>query len=148
MKDIDQISGDVLDVSLRLHRELGPGLLESVYEGLLARRLEMLGYAVAVQPLISVEFEGVQIEGAFRADLPVDGRLIVEVKSVERLLPVHSNQLLTYLRLMKQPVGLLVNFGGETLKEGVRRIVNDYRPSAPPSSSPRLRVNQNPSSGD
>jgi iron complex transport system substrate-binding protein len=69
----------------------------------------------------------------------------VEVKSVERLLPIHSKQLLTYLRLMKQPVGLLLNFGGETLKEGVRRVVNDYRPSAPPFSSPRLRVNQIPS---
>ena len=145
MRDIDEVTGDVLDVALRLHRDLGPGLLESVYVGLLARRLEALGYAVVTQQLIAAEFEGLRIEGAFRADLLVDGRLIVEVKSVERLLPIHSKQLLTYLRLMKQPVGLLLNFGGETLKEGVRRIVNDYRPSAPPSSSPRLRVNPIPS---
>jgi GxxExxY protein len=141
MKEIDEITAEVLDVALRLHRELGPGLLESVYEALLARRLQNLGYRVATQQLISAEFEGVLFEAAFRADLIVDDRLLVEVKSVERLMPVHSKQLLTYLRLKRQPVGLLINFGGETLKEGFRRIVNDYRPSAPHSSSPRLRVN-------
>ncbi|HEX9932751.1 MAG TPA: GxxExxY protein [Allosphingosinicella sp.] len=146
MKDIDEISGDVLDVALRLHRELGPGLLESVYEGLLARRLEALGYRVERQKLISAEFEGELFEAAFRVDLLIDERLVVEIKSVDRLMPVHGKQVLTYLRLLKQPVGLLMNFGGETLKEGVRRIVNDYRPSAPPTSSPRLRVNE-PSSG-
>jgi iron complex transport system substrate-binding protein len=146
MKDIDEISGDVLDVALRLHRELGPGLLESVYEGLLARRLEALGYRVERQKLIGAEFEGEVFEAAFRVDLLVDERLVVEIKSIDRLMPVHGKQVLTYLRLLRQPVGLLLNFGGETLKEGVRRIVNDYRPSAPPASSPRLRVNE-PSSG-
>lgn len=142
MKEIDEITADVLDVALRLHRELGPGLLESVYEMLLARRLQTLGYRVVTQQLISAEFEGVHLEAAFRADLIVDDRLLVEVKSVERLLPVHGKQLLTYLRLKKQPVGLLLNFGGETLREGIKRVVNDYRPSAPSPSSPRLRVNQ------
>jgi iron complex transport system substrate-binding protein len=144
MKGIDEITADVLDVALRLHRELGPGLLESVYETLLARRLQALGYRVVTQQLISAEFEGVHFEAAFRADLIVDDRLLVEVKSVERLMPVHGKQLLTYLRLTKQPVGLLLNFGGETLKEGVKRVVNEYRPSAPSPSSPRLRVNQTP----
>ena len=138
MKDIDDISGDVLDVALRLHRELGPGLLETVYETLLGGRLEQMGYSVRRQEPIGIEFEGVRFEAAFRADLIVDGRLIVEVKSLERLSPVHAKQLLTYLRILRQPVGLLINFGGETLKEGVRRIVNDHRPSA----SPRLRVNK------
>ena len=147
MQHIDDISGTVVDVALRLHRELGPGLLESVYEALLALRLRQLGLEVATQQLIGAEFEGLRIENAFRADMLVEGRLLVEVKSVERLLPLHSKQLLTYLRLMKQPVGLLLNFGGETLKEGIKRVVNDYRPSAPLSPSPRLRVN-NPSSGD
>ena len=144
MKEIDEITADVLDVALRLHRELGPGLLESVYVTLLARRLQAMGYRVATQQLIGAEFEGIQFEAAFRADLIVDDRLLVEVKSVERLMPVHSKQLLTYLRLKKQPVGLLINFGGETLKEGVKRVVNEYRPSAPSPSSPRLRVNQIP----
>jgi hypothetical protein len=83
----------------------------------------------------------IHFEAAFRADLLVEDRLLIEVKSVERLMPVHSKQLLTYLRLKKQPVGLLINFGNETLKEGFKRIVNDYRSSAPSPSSPRLRVN-------
>lgn len=146
MKEIDEITGDVIDVSIRLHRELGPGLLESVYEALLAGRLQALGYLVDRQRLISAEFEGVCFEATFRADILVDDRLLVEIKSVERLMPVHSKQLLTYLRLIKQPVGLLINFGGETLKEGVRRVVNDYHSSAPPTSSPRLRVNDSSSS--
>jgi len=139
MKEIDAISADVIDVALRLHRELGPGLLESVYEVLLAARLEQMDYRIARQRAIDVEFDGIRLPAAFRIDLLIDERLLVEIKSVERLLPVHGKQLLTYLRLTKQPVGLLINFGGETLKEGLRRIVNDYRPSA----SPRLRVNQN-----
>ena len=142
MRDIDEISGEVLDVALRLHRDLGPGLLESVYEALLAARLSGIGLIVERQKAVSAEFESVLFEAAFRADLLVEGRLLVEVKSVERLMPVHSKQLLTYLRLMKQPVGLLLNFGGATLKEGVRRIVNDYNPSASPLPSPRLRVNK------
>jgi GxxExxY protein len=134
MKDIDVVSGDVLDVALRLHRDLGPGLLESVYEAVLAGRLVAMGYTVARQRAIDIEFEGLRFEAAFRIDLLVDERLVVEIKSVERLLPVHAKQLLTYLRLTKQPVGLLINFGGATLKEGVRRLVNNYRPSA--SSAP------------
>jgi GxxExxY protein len=142
MRDIDEISGEVLNVALRLHRDLGPGLLESVYEALLAARLEEEGLLVERQKAIGAEFESIRFEAAFRADLVVEACLLVEVKSVERLMPVHSKQLLTYLRLMKQPVGLLLNFGGATLKEGVRRIVNDYNPSASPLSSPRLRVNQ------
>jgi iron complex transport system substrate-binding protein len=139
VKDLEAVSGAVIHVAIRLHKELGPGLLESVYERLLAAKLAIMGHSVVAQHLVDIEFEGVCIEGAFRIDLMVDECLLVEVKSVERLLPVHAKQLLTYLRLTKQPAGLLINFGGETLKEGLKRIVNDYRPSAPP----RLRVNQN-----
>ncbi|MDT8758390.1 GxxExxY protein [Sphingomonas psychrotolerans] len=138
MDDIERISGDVVDVALRLHRDLGPGLLESVYETILASKLAAMGYRVARQLPIDIEFENLRFEAAFRIDLLVEGRLLVEIKSVERLSPAHGKQLLTYLRLTKQPVGLLINFGGATLKEGLRRIVNDYSPSA----SPRLRVNQ------
>lgn len=139
MRDIDQVSGDVLDLALRLHRDLGPGLLETVYETVLAGRLAAMGYAVARQQPVAIEFEGMRFDAAFRIDLLVDERLIVEIKSVERLNAAHSKQLLTYLRLTKRPVGLLINFGCATLKEGVHRVVNDHRPSA----SPRLRVNQN-----
>ncbi len=146
MQPINEVSGTVLDVALRLHRDLGPGLLESVYEALLAKRLEDMGVMVERQKAISAEFETIRFEAAFRADLVVEGSLLVEIKSVERLMPLHAKQLLTYLRLMKQPVGLLLNFGGATLKEGVQRVVNNYQPSAPPPSSPRLRVN--PSYGE
>ncbi|PVE54399.1 GxxExxY protein [Arthrobacter sp. TPD3018] len=139
MRDIDQISGDVLDLALRIHRDLGPGLLESVYETVLAGKLSAAGYRVARQQPVAIEFEGIRFDAAFRIDLLIDERLLVEVKSIERLTIIHAKQLLTYLRLTHQPVGLLINFGGATLKEGVRRIVNDHRPSA----SPRLRVNQN-----
>ncbi len=134
MKDIDVVSGDVLDVALRLHRDLGPGLLESVYEAVLAGRLATMGYPVVRQRPIDIAFEGLRFEAAFRIDLLVDDRLVVEIKSVERLLPVHAKQLLTYLRLTRQPVGLLINFGGATLKEGVRRLVNNHRPSASSAS--------------
>ena len=138
LREIDLVSGDVVDVALRIHREIGPGLLESVYETILASKLAEMGYSVVRQRPIDIEFEGLRFAGAFRIDLLVDERLLVEIKSVERLLPVHGKQLLTYLRLTRQPVGLLINFGCETLREGLKRIVNDYRPSA----SPRLRVNQ------
>ncbi len=132
MQDIDTISGDVIDVSIRIHRALGPGLLESVYETVLAAKLEAIGYRVARQQPVSIVFEDIRCEAAFRIDLLVEDRLLIEIKSIDRLAPVHAKQLLTYLRLTKQPVGLLINFGGETLKEGLRRLVNDYTPSAPP----------------
>ena len=139
MVEIDRISGDVLDIALRMHRELGPGLLESVYEMILAAKLVAMGHQVERQRPVDIEYDGLKFDAAFRIDLLVGGRLLVEIKSTERLSPAHGKQLLTYLRLTRQPVGLLINFGGATLKEGVTRIVNDYRPSA----SPRLRVNQN-----
>jgi len=142
VKDTEEISGDVLDVALRLHKQLGPGLLETVYEQVLAAKLMEMGYAVSRQVPVDIEFEGLRFEAAFRIDLLVDSRLLVEVKSVDQLHAAHAKQLLTYLRLTKQPVGLLINFGGATLKEGVRRLVNDYHPSA----SPRLRANQIPAS--
>jgi iron complex transport system substrate-binding protein len=130
VKDIDEISGDVLNVALRLHRDLGPGLLESVYEMVLAGKLVSLGYRVARQRPVDIEFDGMRFEAAFRIDLLIDDRLLVEVKSVERLNAAHAKQLLTYLRLTGQPVGLLINFGGATLKEGVKRVVNDHHSSA------------------
>jgi iron complex transport system substrate-binding protein len=131
MRDIDRISGDVLDMAIRLHRELGPGLLESVYETVLAGQLLRRGYKVSRQHPVDIEFDGLHFPAAFRIDLLVDERLLLEIKSVDRLHASHAKQLLTYLRLTKQPVGLLINFGGATLKEGFRRLVNDYDPSAP-----------------
>jgi len=138
LKDIDEISGEVIDISLRLHRDLGPGLLETAYETVLAAKLAALGYEAARQVAVPIEFEGLRFDAAFRIDLLVDQRLIVEIKSVERLNSAHAKQLLTYLRLTGLPVGLLLNFGGETLKEGIRRLVNNHKSSAPP----RLRANR------
>jgi len=130
LKSIDQISGDVLDLSIRVHRELGPGLLESVYETVLAAKLAGIGYRVERQRPVDIVFEDLQFTAAFRIDLLVDERVLVEVKSVERLNAAHAKQLLTYLRLTKQPLGLLINFGGASLKEGFKRLVNEYDPSA------------------
>ena len=130
MIDIERICSDVIDVSLRLHRDLGPGLLESVYETVLAAKLTSMGYRVVRQQPIDIEFEGLRFVGAFRIDLLVEERFLIEVKSVERLSNAHVKQLLTYLRLTKQPLGLLINFNGATLKEGLRRVINGHQPFA------------------
>ncbi len=138
MVDLEAAASDIIDVSLRLHRDLGSGLLESVYETVLAAKLGQMGYAVQRQVPVSFSFEGLSFEAAFRVDLIVASQLLVEIKSVERLNAAHAKQLLTYLRLANQPLGLLINFGGATLKEGLRRIVNGHTTFA----SSRLRVNQ------
>ncbi len=124
----------------RFTRISAPGLLESVYEVVLARALEKRGFCVERQKAIRFEYDGMVFQEGFRTDLLVESRVVVELKSVENLAPVHSKQLLTYLRLMNLPVGLLINFGAATLKEGLHRIVNQL----PTSASPRLRVNQSP----
>ena len=138
MKELDDITGAIVDAALKIHTGLGPGLLESVYEAVLARALERRGFYTERQKVIRFEYDGMVFDEGFRTDLIVDDRVIVELKSVEKLAPVHSKQLLTYLRLMNFPVGLLINFGAATLKEGLHRIVNNLQPSA----SPRLRVSQ------
>jgi iron complex transport system substrate-binding protein len=138
VKELDDITGAIVDVALKIHLELGPGLLESVYEAVLARALERRGFHVERQKAIRFEYDGMVFEEGFRADLLVEDRVVVELKSVEKLAPVHSKQLLTYLRLMNLPIGLLINFGAATLKEGLHRIVNNLQPSA----SPHLQVNQ------
>ena len=132
MTDIDRITGDVLDAAIRLHKELGPGLLESVYETLLAASLARIGYRVARQHPVDIEFDGIHFPAAFRIDILVEDSVLIEVKSVDRLHAAHAKQLLTYLRLTKQPVGLLINFSGATLKEGFRRLVNDYASASSP----------------
>lgn len=138
MADIEELAALTIDCGLRIHRELGPGLLESVYETVLASSLIASGIKVDRQVPIAIEFQGLAFAEGFRADLLVEGRLIVEVKSVDRLMPVHGKQLLTYLRLTKQPLGVLLNFGGATFREGIRRIVNNHTEVG----SSRLRVNQ------
>ena len=124
MGDIEEVVAIAVDCGFHLHKDLGPGVLESVYEALLAERLRRRGLLVERQRPLPIVFDGIALPEGFRVDLLVDGQLIIEVKSVERLAPLHSKQLLTYLRLANQPVGLLMNFGAETFKEGLRRIVN------------------------
>ena len=136
-KSIEELSAEVVDAAYHLHVGLGPGLLESVYEVVLAKVLEQRGLMVERQKPIPILYAGLRFEEGFRADLLVDGRLLVELKSVETVHPVHSKQVLTYLRLLNLPLGLLINFGAPTFKEGVRRIVNNHTDTA----SSRLRVN-------
>ncbi len=138
MPDLDAITGNVVDASLTIHRELGPGLLESVYEAILARALERRGLEVERHKSLTFEYDGMTFSEGFRVDLLVEARVVVELKSVEVLAPIHYKQLLTYLRLLRLPVGLLINFGAPTLKAGLHRVVNNLAPA----DSSRLRVNQ------
>ena len=131
MKELEATASDVIDSALMLHRELGPGLLESVYETVLAAELIRRGHRVSRQQPIDFMFNKMSFEAAFRVDLIVGPCLFVEIKSVEQISRSHAKQLLTYLRLMEQPLGLLINFGGETLKEGIKRIINSRSSLAP-----------------
>ncbi len=136
--DVEGLSALVVDAAYHLHMGLEPGLLESVYECVLARRLEKCGLVVERQKLVTFEYDGMSFDDGLRVDLLVNGSLVVEVKSVEKIVPVHAKQVLTYLRLLHLPLGLLVNFGSSTFKEGCRRIVNGPQSFV----SSRLRVNQ------
>lgn len=142
----DEIATVVLDASIRLHRELGPGLLESVYEVGLSWLLTEQGVRVRRQVPIPVVIFGQRLDEGFRADLLVEDLVIIEIKAAVALAPVHRRQVLTYLRLSDRWLGLLVNFGGVKLKDGFERIVNgqprgvdlpgtgpDFTPSAPRS---------------
>ena len=122
--ELEQIAKDVVDASIKLHMALGPGLLESVYAVLLEHKLKERGYQVERETPVPVEFEGIRFEMGFRADVVVNGCLIVELKSVEKLAPVHGKQLLTYLKLTGCRLGLLINFGEELLKNGIKRVAN------------------------
>ncbi|MCL2310346.1 MAG: GxxExxY protein [Proteobacteria bacterium] len=138
-RDIEEVAAWVIDAALELHRDLGPGLLETVYEALLARILEQRGQLVERQKPVPIQYQGIEIAEGFRLDLLVDQQLIVELKSVESIHPVHQKQLLTYLRLADLPLGLLINFGAPLLKNGLQRVVNKHINFA----SSRLRVHQN-----
>ncbi|CAN5369149.1 GxxExxY protein [soil metagenome] len=120
----NQLAKVVVDASFKIHTELGPGLLESVYEAVLAHELERRGLRVTKQRAIPVIYEGVQLDVGFRADMIVNGLLLVEVKSIEAIAPVHLKQVRTYLRLTDLRLGLLINFNVNLIKDGIRRVVN------------------------
>jgi GxxExxY protein len=125
MKEEDILAKQVLDEAFRLHTELGPGLLESVYEQVLAARLRKAGLQVETQKTIPIVVDDLTIPEAFRADLVIEGMLIIELKSVEEMKPVFAKQLLTYLRLSGLKLGLLLNFGAPSLKNGIERVANN-----------------------
>lgn len=138
MKELDEITSTIIEAAIRVHRRLGPGLLESVYQGVLAYELVKRGLLVEPQKEVGVEYDGLSFDQGFRVDLVVEGLVLVELKSAERSHPVYKKQLLTYLRLMNLQVGLLINFGAPTLKDGLTRVVN----SLPAAASPALEVNR------
>ncbi|CAN5703065.1 hypothetical protein BH23GEM10_BH23GEM10_03690 [soil metagenome] len=125
---IDEVTGEVVDAAMKVHMRVGPGLLESVYGKLLGVELVRRGLTVERQKLVVFEYDGIVFSEGLRLDMLVNEAVIVELKSTEQVAPVHAKQLLTYLRLLDLRVGLLINFGGATLKEGLRRVVNNYQP--------------------
>lgn len=133
MHPLNAISGSILDAAIRVHRSLGPGLLESVYEAVLAYELRERGHHVQTQVPIPVVWNDVRLEAGFRADLIVDHHVIVEIKSVESLAPVHAKQVITYLRLAEKRLGLLINFNVDLLRDGVHRIVNNFDDTTHPT---------------
>jgi GxxExxY protein len=121
------ITGQIIQAAIKIHRKLGPGLLESADEACLAYELEQSGFHVERQKAVPLIYETVKLECGFRADLVVEGRVAVELKCKEALHPVDEAQLLSHLRLLNIPVGLLINFHVVLLKDGIRRMVNNYR---------------------
>lgn len=132
---VNEITQKVIGAAITIHRKLGPGLLESAYEACLAYELGKLGLRVERQRAVPLVYESVKLECGFRADLIVEGKVIVEIKSKEQLHPVDEAQLLSHLRLLNLSVGLLINFHVVTLKEGIRRMVNDYREESSASAA-------------
>jgi len=122
----NEIATAVVDAAFKIHTTLGPGLFESVYEAALEFELQKRGLSVVHQVGLPVRYEEVRLELGFRVDLIVDGKVIVEIKSVEVLAPVHKKQLLTYLRLTDLRLGLLINFNVELIKHGIQRVINGY----------------------
>jgi len=122
-----EIATQIVDAAIKIHKALGPGLLESVYETILAYELEKRGLHVVRQQAIPVVYESVHMDDGFRADLVVEGKVIVEIKSVDGLARVHFKQVMTYLRLADKRLGILINFNEELLKDGIKRLANHLR---------------------
>ena len=137
---LDDITACAIHEGVKIHKTFGPGLLESVYERLLERALTKQGLRVERQSWVSFTYDDMFFENAFRVDLLIEGVVVIEVKSTQNHRPTLAQQLLSYLRLMQQPIGLLMNFGLPTMKEGLERVVNNLNPA----NSPLLRVNNRP----
>ncbi len=120
----NEIGKIVVDAAVKVHSALGPGLLESVYEAVLARELERRGLSVVRQVAVPIEYEGVKFDEGFRADIIVEGKVILELKSVEQINKVHHKQLFTYLKLKELKLGYLLNFGASLMRDGIKRMIN------------------------
>ena len=127
MRSINDISELIVDAAFRVHVAVGPGLFESVYEALMEHELKKLGLRVERQVMVPLEYEGLRFDEAFRADMIVDERIIVELKSVVEVHPIYKKQLLTYLKLTGLSLGLLINFGADRIKDGVFRVANQLK---------------------
>jgi GxxExxY protein len=123
MKNLNQLTEAIIGAAMEVHRTLGPGLLESTYEMCLCRELSIRGISFERQVPIAVEYKGVKLDCGYRADIVVDGMILVEIKAIDSLLPIHDAQLLSYLKLGGWKIGLLINFNVEMLKNGLRRRV-------------------------
>lgn len=121
--EFDQLSNRVIGCGIEVHKELGPGLLESTYKFCFSHELSLQGIPHRIEDPVTVYYKGIEVECGYRIDILVDDTLVVELKSVSELLPIHEAQLLTYMRLAKKPVGLLMNFNEIRLKDGIKRMV-------------------------
>jgi len=126
MKTIDEIAADVVDAAFKVHQELGPGLLESAYEACLAHELTKRGLVVEKQKAQPVFYDGITIDVGYRMDLLVNDCVVIELKAVEQIIPIHQAQLMTYLKLSKKPLGFLINFNTTYFKSSIKRIANNY----------------------
>jgi GxxExxY protein len=122
--EIEQMASIAVDAAFAVHSEIGPGLLESAYEGCFARELELRGIEYQRQLTVPLNYKGKLIEVGFRADVVIGGKLLVELKAVEQVIPVHKAQVITYLKILKLPLGLLINFNEVLIKDGIRRVLN------------------------
>jgi GxxExxY protein len=129
--DDNTLTGEIIGAAIEVHRELGPGLLESAYEECLCHELSLRRVGFQRQVPLPVVYKGVRLDCGYRIDLLVDDRIVVELKTVDRVLPVHEAQLLTYLKLYHRQIGLLMNFNVPVLKDGIKRMVNNYQPAKP-----------------
>ena len=125
MRPINDITGDIIGAAIEVHRHLGPGLLESTYQACLCQELILRHIPFEKQLALPVIYKGLHLDVGYRIDVLVENQIIVELKSVEALAPIHSAQLLTYLRLTNRRIGLLINFNVVVLKDGVKRLIND-----------------------
>ena len=121
--EFDELSNRVIGCALEVHRNLGPGLLESTYEQCLAYEMKLAGMAFKLQYPLPVEYKGIKLDCGYRIDLLVDNSIIIELKSVDKILPIHQAQLLTYMKLADISIGLLINFNVKYLKDGIKRMV-------------------------